>query len=60
MKQFNVAYNIGKAKYIINSHDGEKKHTDGSEFFDIHLFSNKKLFQSKQKELIKQGNKQTN
>ena len=44
MKYFNRQFGIGKAKYIINFHDGEKKHTDGSKFFDIAVFSNKKDF----------------
>lgn len=41
-KSFNLMFNIGKAKYVVNHHDGEKKHKDGSPFFDISVFSNKK------------------
>lgn len=41
MKQFYIQNNIGKAKYVVNFHDGEKTHTDGSKFFDIRIFSNK-------------------
>ena len=33
---------IGKAKYTISYHDGKKKHKDGSDFFDIQIFKNKK------------------
>ena len=33
---------IGKAKYTISYHDGKKKHKDGSDFFDIQIFRNKK------------------
>ena len=33
---------IGKAKYTISYHDGKKKHKDGSDFFDIQTFKNKK------------------
>jgi hypothetical protein len=33
---------IGKAKYTISFHDGKKKHKDGSAFFDIKIFNNKK------------------
>jgi hypothetical protein len=33
---------IGKAKYTISYHDGKKKHKDGSDFFDIQTFRNKK------------------
>ena len=42
MKQYNIRYNIGKAKYVVNFHDGVKRHKDGSMFFDIAIFSNKK------------------
>jgi hypothetical protein len=31
---------VGKAKYVVNFHDGEKKHKDGSEFYDIRIFKN--------------------
>lgn len=33
---------IGKAKYVINYHDGIQKHKDGSNFYDIRIFHNKK------------------
>ena len=42
MKKFYTQNNIGKAKYIVNYHNGEKKHGDGSDFFDIAIFQNKK------------------
>jgi hypothetical protein len=42
MKRFYIQNNIGKAKYVVNHHDGEKKHRDGSDFFDIKIFKNKK------------------
>ncbi len=53
-------YNIGTTKYVINDHDGIQKHKDGSDFFGIYLFRNKKLFQKKIKELLKEGYLQTN
>lgn len=40
-KVFKVNPGIGKAKYSISSHDGVKKHKDGSDFFDIEIFKNK-------------------
>jgi hypothetical protein len=55
MKEFNVMYNIGKVKYVINTHNGIDTHKDGSKFFGIETFKNKKEFIAKQKELIKQG-----
>ena len=40
-KQYNTMYGVGKAKYVVNHHDGEKTHPDGSPFFDIHISKNK-------------------
>ena len=40
-KVFKVNPGIGKAKYSISSHDGVKKHKDGSDFWDIEIFKNK-------------------
>lgn len=42
MKVFNEQENVGKAKYVVNFHDGVKQHKDGSPFFDIKIFKNKK------------------
>jgi hypothetical protein len=42
MKTYREQQNIGKAKYTVSYHDGVKTHKDGSEFFDIAIFSNKK------------------
>lgn len=55
MKQFHTMKNIGKAKYVINSHDGEKTHTDGSPFFDIAIYRNKKKFEAACKSLLAIG-----
>ncbi len=55
MKKFYVQYNVGKVKYLLNFHDGERKHRDGSDFYDARFFKNKKLFEKAQKELILQG-----
>lgn len=40
-KVFSVNPGIGKVKYSISSHDGVKKHKDGSDFYDIKTFKNK-------------------
>ena len=40
-KVFKVNPGIGSSKYSISSHDGVKKHKDGSDFYDIHIFKNK-------------------
>ena len=42
MKTFYTMMNVGTAKYVVNFHDGIKTHKDGSPFFDIALFKNKK------------------
>lgn len=55
MKRFNLMYNVGKSKYVINYHDGIKKHKDGSDFFDIAIFTNKKEFQAFIRELTGNG-----
>lgn len=41
MKMYNIQYNVGKSKYVVNFHDGIKTHKDGSPFFDMQLFKNK-------------------
>lgn len=42
VKRFNVMYGVGMAKYLVSYHGGIKKHNDGSDFFDIEIFKNKK------------------
>lgn len=42
MKTYRIRENIGKCRYCVNFHDGVKTHNDGSEFFDLHIFSNKR------------------
>ena len=41
-KEYYTMQNVGKCKYVVNYHDGVKLHKDGSKFFDINIFSNKK------------------
>lgn len=55
MKIFRIQYNIGKVKYAVSYHDGVKKHGDGSEFWDLKTFRNKKKLASFVKELEAQG-----
>lgn len=54
-KLFNIMYNVGRAKYVINTHDGVQTYPDGSTFFGIEIFKNKKVFEKRQKELTKEG-----
>lgn len=58
MKKYNTMTNVGKCKYLINYHDGIKKHKDGSEFFDIKIHSNKINHNNFIKRLIEKGYKE--
>lgn len=55
MKQYNIMQNVGKCKYVVNYHDGIKKNKDGSNFYDIAIFRNKKKMNSFVSELLKDG-----
>ena len=41
-----VTINVGKCKYLLSFHDGISKHKDGSEFWDLRIFSNKKALEA--------------
>lgn len=41
-KTYHTIENVGTARYLVNFHDGEKRHDDGSAFFDLRIFSNKR------------------
>lgn len=57
-KEFYTMDNVGSSKYTINANDGEQTHGDGSAFFGIETFKNKKKYEAKIKELLKAGYKQ--
>ena len=54
-KKYNTQYNVGKAKYVVNYYDGIKNHKDGSNFYDIAIFKNKKDFEAFLTKLSKDG-----
>ena len=54
-KKYNTQSNIGNVKYVVNFHDGLKTHSDGSEFYDIRCFKNKKRMKEFIKELESNG-----
>ena len=54
-KYYNTMMNVGKVKYLVSYHDGVKKHSDGSAFYDIKSFKNKKEFNEFVKNLDKKG-----
>ena len=55
MKEFYEQHNIGKAKYCVNFHDGVQTHKDGSKFFGIAIFKNKKKLKAFKDDLIEKG-----
>jgi len=57
-KVFYTMSNIGKAKYVINHHDGEQTHPDGSPFFGITICKNKKKLKEETDKLTKEGYKE--
>jgi hypothetical protein len=48
-------YNVGRAKYVINFHDGISTHKDGSAFYGIYIFRNKRKFNAKILEMRRDG-----
>jgi hypothetical protein len=58
MKRFNIMYGIGKAKYVVNFHNGTSKHNDGSDFYNIKIFNNKKKLGEFVRSLIDSGYKE--
>jgi len=58
VKRFYQRDGIGNAKYTVSAHDGVSKHKDGSDFYDIAIFKNKKDLEAYKKELISQGYRQ--
>lgn len=54
-KYYRTMMNVGKAKYVVSFHDGIKKHSDGSAFYDLRSFKNKKDFNTFVKNLEKKG-----
>ena len=41
MKDYYLQRNIGKAKYVLNFHDGVQTYKDGSPFYECWIFKNK-------------------
>jgi len=49
--------NIGRAKYTVSKHNGTDTHKDGSPFYDIAIFKNKKKLANYIKKIEKDGYK---
>ena len=54
-KVYYIQYGIGKAKYVVNFHDGIQKHKDGSNFYNIRIFHNKKDMVKFEKGLLREN-----
>ena len=55
---YNVMYNIGRVKYLVNYYNGVDTHQDGSEFYNIATFKNKVKLNKFIKDLLKSGYKE--
>ena len=55
---FYTQNNIGHAKYCVSFHDGIHKHPDGSDFYGIRIFKNKKKLNAFTNSLINNGYKE--
>lgn len=55
MKRYNLSFNIGRSKYVVNFHDGVRTHKDGSPFYDIAIYRNKRQMESFVRRLKKLG-----
>lgn len=56
-KTYNVQYNVGKVKYLVNYHNGVSLHNDNSKFYDIQIYKSKVLFNNFIELLNKEGYK---
>jgi len=55
-KSFYTMDNVGKrGNYTINAYDGKATHKDGSPFYDIRIFRDKKKYQTAMKDLTSKG-----
>jgi hypothetical protein len=55
MKLFYQQDGIGKVRYVINYYDGVQRHPDGSPFYGIYTFQNKKALMLCRAELLREG-----
>lgn len=55
MKLYYTTDGVGSAKYTVSSHDGVQTHRDGSPFYDIAIFRNKRKRDAYIKGLVAKG-----
>ena len=58
-KVYRMRDGVGRYKYTVSNHDGIKTHKDGSPFFDLSIFSNKRARDAFVRELRQQGYKES-
>jgi hypothetical protein len=56
-KEYYLQENVGRAKYVVNFHDGVSTHKDGSEFYDIRIFRNRRDAEAFMQKLVRKGYK---
>lgn len=54
-KTYYIMHNVGRVKYLINFHDGITGHKDGSPFYHVACFNNKKRLAEMVKRLVADG-----
>lgn len=54
-RTFYESSNVGTAKYCVHIHDGIKMHADGSPFYDLRIFKDKRVKDAVVKRLIARG-----
>lgn len=57
-KRFYEMQNVGRARYTVSFHDGVQTHRDGSAFYGIRIFGNKRDRDRFVRALVGQGFKQ--
>lgn len=55
MKTFTEQENVGRARYVVNFHNGVTTHGDGSPFYDVRIFKNKRAKARFVRALVKAG-----
>jgi hypothetical protein len=54
-KVFYTMDNVGSSKYTVSKHDGKSTNRDGSPFYDIAIFKNKKDLYNYIAKIVKEG-----
>ena len=55
IKRYYEMANVGTVKYLVNTHDGVDTHKDGSPFYGVATFSNKRKKDAFIRALVRDG-----